>query len=90
MIFADWPRRHRWWLLALGLTALFVPGWWRAWQLQLRADRLDTEIAALDAENRRLLVEMEHLQNDPLYLERVARRKLGLTRKGEVVYKVSP
>ena len=90
MILADWPRRHRWWLLALGLAALFVPGWWRAWQLQLRADRLDTEIAALDAENRRLLVEMGRLQNDPLYLERVARRKLGLTRKGEVVYKISP
>ena len=90
MIFADWPRRHRWWLLALCLAMLFVPGWWRAWQLQVRAARLDTEIAALDAENRRLLVEMERLQNDPLYLERVARRKLGLTRKGEVVYKVPP
>lgn len=76
-------------LAVVGVLALFGPGWWRAWRLQHRAARLDVEIAWLEQENRRLVAEMDRLQTDPTYLERVARRKLGLTRKGEVIYKVA-
>ncbi|MBI4227569.1 MAG: septum formation initiator family protein [Candidatus Omnitrophica bacterium] len=83
--------RRRWrWAAAAGLGLLFLPGAWRAYEVRHRAARLDAEIAALDAENQRLLAEMQRLQSDPTYIERVARRKLGRTRKGEVIYKVGP
>ncbi|OGX38608.1 MAG: hypothetical protein A3C53_08365 [Omnitrophica WOR_2 bacterium RIFCSPHIGHO2_02_FULL_68_15] len=86
------PASRRWvpWAVALGLASLFLPGWWRAYQLTVRAERLDAEIAALDAENQRLLTEMHRLQYDPDYIERVARKKLGRVRKGEILYKVAP
>ncbi len=86
------PKSRRWrrWAAAAGLGVVFLPGSWHAYQLKVRAARLDAEIAALDADNRRLLAEMRRLQNDPLYLERVARKKLGRVRKGEVIYKVAP
>ena len=91
MTWAGWWLRRWGWALALaGMVALFTPGWWRWYHLRLRAQQLDAEIVWLDQENRRLLDEMQRLQHDPLYLERVARRKLGRTRKGEVIYKVGP
>ena len=74
----------------VGLLALFLPGWWRWRQLQWRAERLEVEIALLERENQRLLAQMERLQHDPLYVERVARRKLGKARKGEIIYKLAP
>lgn len=85
---AAWSRRRLAWLALAGAALLFLPGGWRWAQLQHRAARLEAEIAALDAENRRLVAEMDRLQHDPLYLERVARTKLGRARKGEVIYKV--
>ena len=86
------PTGRHWarWAAAAGLAIVFLPGWWRAYQLRVRAARLDAEITLLDAENRRLLAEMQRLQDDPTYLERVAHRKLGRARKGEVIYKVAP
>ena len=83
-------RPWAWWLALAAVGLLFAPGWWHWQRLQARTERLATEIAWLDAENRRLLGEMARLQRDPVYLERVARRKLGRTRKGEVLYKVAP
>jgi len=91
MTWTGWWLRRWGWALALAVAlALFAPGWWRWYQLRLRVEQLDAEIVWLDQENRRLLDEMQRLQQDPLYLERVARRKLGRTRKGEVVYKIGP
>ncbi len=71
------------------LAAVFVPGWWRWEQLKNKATDLEEEITQLELENQRLLTELDRLENDPIYLERVARRKLGLAREGEVVYKGS-
>ena len=34
--------------------------------------------------------EKRRLENDPVYLEKVAREKMGLVKEGEVVYKVVP
>ncbi len=47
--------------------------------------RLQREVAALDAENRRLQSEVTALRNDPRAVEKIAREKLGLVRPGEVV-----
>jgi cell division protein FtsB len=44
------------------------------------------EIAKLKQDNVRLRKDVDSLKNDPAYLERVARDKLGLARPGEIVY----
>lgn len=47
---------------------------------------LQTEISSLKTENDRLTREAQALKNDPRTIESVAREKLGMTRKGEIVY----
>ena len=49
---------------------------------------LKEKIERLEAENSGLLQEKEALENDPVFLEREAREKLGITRENEVIYKV--
>jgi cell division protein FtsB len=47
---------------------------------------LRDEIEHLKQDNMRLMQEVRSLKNDPAYLERLARDKIGLARPGEVVY----
>jgi len=47
---------------------------------------LTSQITKLKLDNRRLRKEIHALQNDPDYLETIARDKLSLAREGEIVY----
>ena len=47
--------------------------------------RAQTDVTALDAENRKLEAEVTALKTDPKAAEKVAREKLNLVRPGEVV-----
>ena len=47
--------------------------------------RIQAEVAALDAENRKLEAEVTALKTDPRAAEKVAREKLNLVRPGEIV-----
>jgi cell division protein FtsB len=51
-----------------------------------RAERLQTEIEELRAENGRLASEILALRRDPRAIERLAREQLGLARPGELVF----
>jgi len=56
-----------------------------------RAERLEMDIARLDAENRRLAAEIQALgpdalKNDPRPIEALAREQLGLARPDETVF----
>lgn len=58
--------------------------------LQARRQRVELrsaqeEVARIDAENRKLEVEVNALKNDPRALEKVAREKLHLVRPDDVV-----
>lgn len=46
------------------------------------------QIEYLRQKNTLLIEEKRRLIEDPLYLERVAREKLGITKEGEVIYKI--
>ena len=52
--------------------------------------KLDERIEALKAKNKRLEKEKRSLETDILYVEKKAREKMGVVRKGEVVIKESP
>ena len=44
----------------------------------------------LKKKNKKLGEERQLLENDPVYLEKVAREKMGLIKKGEVIYRIMP
>ena len=72
------------------LSAIFIPGYVRIKSLAGKNRDLERQIEEIKQANRELKEEQEKLKEDPLYLEKVAREKLGVVRKGEVVYKVLP
>ena len=80
-------------LFFLGLVLLgviFIPGYLKIKRLAMANRELERQIEEIKQANRKLKENQEKLINDPLYLEKVAREKLGVARKGEVVYKVLP
>ncbi len=48
------------------------------------------QLEQLQQKSAELKEEKRLLENDPVYLEKVAREKMGLIREGEVVYKITP
>jgi cell division protein FtsB len=77
-------------LLFLGLLFLFfAPGrgllQYRA--LKKEVNRLQLENVRLEEENREIKTEIERLEQDPAYLEEVARHKHGMLKKDEMVFK---
>ena len=80
-------RLHLWMIVAGGLLLLFLPGILHTQQLRERRRELQAEIERLKQQNAQLRKESTLLKEDPLYIERVARRKLGVARPGEVIYR---
>ncbi|MDL2259900.1 septum formation initiator family protein [Deltaproteobacteria bacterium OttesenSCG-928-K17] len=84
-------------LLALGLVALIAiiyltvsaDGFVRQNQLAKEKQKLEAQIEVLQDENRVLRQMLERLQTDPGYVEDEARKKLGLIKPGETVYRLS-
>ena len=52
-------------------------------------EQLEQKISELEKENSELQAEIDGLQNDPKYLEEVARKEYGLLRKNERVFDFS-
>ena len=65
-----------------GLSDLFT--------LRSERDRLIQENMRLKRENLTLYRTIDRLKNDPAYIESIARRELGMIRKGEVILKTKP
>lgn len=72
------------------LGIIFIPGYLKIRRLSRKNQDLKSQIEEIKQANRKLKEDQQKLINDPLYLEKVAREKLGVVRKGEVVYKVLP
>ncbi len=51
--------------------------------------KLEAEIEALKDENRLLRHKLERVATDPDYIEDEARKKLGLVREGEIVFRLA-
>ncbi len=76
-------------LLVGGLLAVFVaPKLLRVRNLEARSAKLETELKRIQYENRLLENELRLLREDPVYLERVARKKFNKAKEGEIVYKI--
>jgi cell division protein FtsB len=85
-------RRKIIWLLAIAIVILiiFLPGYTKLQELRDKNRQLQARIDQIKLENARLENEILRIQQDPLYREEMIRQKLGVVRKGEVVYKIEP
>ena len=59
-------------------------------KLNKQIANLESEIEKVREFNEKLTSEIYSLKNDPLYIEKLARKELGLIRSGEVIYKLKP
>lgn len=78
---------------ALGVVVagiIYLPGFLKIQQLKSRERELGERIIQLKKQNAVLENEKMKLEKDMTYLEKVAREKLGMTKKGEIVYRVVP
>jgi len=81
--------KQSYFLLCVGiLLAIFFPGYCHMQEMRQKNRDLEDKIKKLQVENLKFSHERERLEKDPEYLERVGREKLGIVKKGEVVYKV--
>lgn len=80
------------WLFILSVIVFFIflPSYTRMQDLERRNLEYEQEISRLENERAELAEEKRLLEEDPVYLEKVAREKMGLIRKGEVIYRITP
>lgn len=80
------------WLFVLALFVLFafLPSYTQLQDLRFKNVQYEHEVRRLKREQSRLEREKRLLVEDPVYIEKVAREKLGLIKEGEVVYKIMP
>lgn len=55
-------------------------------RVRRQSGELQRSVAGLKAENARLLEQARRLKDDPLTVESIARRELGLIREGEILF----
>jgi len=80
------------WLFAVTIIVLlvFLPSYSQFQDLKQKNADFSRKIHHLTRENAQLKEEKRRLEEDPVYLEKVAREKMGLVRPGEVVYRITP
>ncbi|MBL7155966.1 MAG: septum formation initiator family protein [Candidatus Omnitrophica bacterium] len=74
-------------LLLAGIITVFLPGFSKLQELKEQNENLKRRIEILTRANADLRKSKEKLENDPSYAEKVAREKLGMARKGEIILK---
>ena len=77
-------------LTAFIILIVFLPSYTKLQDLRQKNSDYSRQIQQMTKENARLQEEKWRLEHDPVYLEKVAREKMGLVREGEVVYKMTP
>ena len=75
-------------LIITGLILIFLPSFIKLQMLKSKNENLQEAIIDLQRSNASLSEEQERLQSDLDYVEKIARQKMGVTRKGEVIYKI--
>ena len=77
-------------ILVVVIIAIFLPGFTRLQEMRSKNEKLEKEIVLIREDNFVLEEEIYRLTNDPVYLESVAREKMGFAREGEIVYRIVP
>jgi len=70
------------------ILIIFLPGYSKLQKLRDKNRILNNEIEKLNKENQSLANQIERLEADPFYIEKKARDKMGIGKRGEIRYKV--
>jgi cell division protein FtsB len=76
-------------IFATLMGLVFLPGLSRLHRLRRENEELQKRMQLLQEQNDLLQEEIVTMQQDPGYVEKKAREKLGVLKKGEIVYKPS-
>ncbi len=75
-------------LLAGFLMYLFIPTYSTLEKYREGREALNNRVKELEKENKNLKMEIRKLRSDPLYIEKIARKELGMMRRGEIIYRI--
>ncbi len=78
---------YKFWITLGVIVIIFLPPFAKYQELCYKNRRLAERINTLKEENRKLEDEKRKLETDIVYVEKRAREKIGLVRKGEIVMK---
>jgi len=67
---------------------IFLPGYSKYQELARRNKLLQEKLKQLDISNKKMQKEINRLEQDQTYVEKIARDKLKVSKKGEIIYKV--
>ncbi len=70
------------------ILVIFLPGYSKLQQLREQNRQLNNEIERLSGENEELERQIDKLETDPFYIEKKARDKMGIGKRGEVRYRI--
>lgn len=77
-------------IFAFVVLIMFLPAFTKVQDIKQKDREYQERITALEKENKSLKIEHWRLEEDPTYLEKVAREKMGLIKEGEVIYHINP
>ena len=80
----------KFYLILAVFIIVFLPPFAKYQELRYKNKKLEERIIALKKENESLAEEKRKLETDINYVEKTARSKIGVVRKGEIVMKQSP
>lgn len=75
-------------LILFFLLVIFVPSYQKLQKLKNINKDLTEQIEKLKIKDTKLAEEIKKLKEDLLYVEKVARKKMGISKKGEVIYRI--
>lgn len=67
------------------LSAIYLPGFSRLQELREQNRKLEHRIEILTKANEELKKRIDKLKGDLTYIERIARERLGMVRKNEII-----
>ncbi len=71
----------------IAIAAIYFPGFAKLRRLRKQNSNLERRMEILSKTNEELRKEKEKLENDPVYIEKIAREKLGMIRRDEIILK---
>ena len=80
------------WLFTIAflILVIFLPSFTKMQELKQKNLDYQAQIVQLKSNYAQLQIEKSRLESDPVYLEKVAREKMGLVKEGEMIYRMVP
>lgn len=77
-------------ILIIAALVIFLPPFAKYQELRYKNQKLIDRISELERQNKELAEKKYRLETDLTYIEKKAREKIGVVRKGEIVLKEEP